>query len=81
MVYLKDQFWEQFYFKYILTTSASNTNLNGNLMSLVENLALCFVKDSWAEIEQAINSDCEAIQWCFARNNMLFLHTSHSVCS
>ncbi len=48
-----------------------NANLKGNLTSFADDTALCYVEKSWTDIELAMNSDLEAIQWWFSNNNML----------
>lgn len=48
-----------------------NGSFCGNLTSFADDTALCYVKDDWVQINQAMNADAEALQWWFSNNHML----------
>uniref|UniRef100_A0A1B6MQT2 Reverse transcriptase domain-containing protein n=1 Tax=Graphocephala atropunctata TaxID=36148 RepID=A0A1B6MQT2_9HEMI len=45
--------------------------LKGKLTAFADDTALCYIEESWDEIEIAMTKDLEALQWWFSSNHML----------
>jgi hypothetical protein len=45
-------------------------NFKGGVFSFADDTALCYVRNTWEEIESDMNIDLQALRWWFIKNNM-----------
>jgi hypothetical protein len=48
-----------------------NARFLGKLTSFADDTALCYVMNSWDDVERAMNSDLQALRWWFTKNKMV----------